>query len=130
MAVSNTLRLLKLPEDVQSALNDRKISEGHARALLGLPTKKSQSAALQTILKNDLNVRQTEDLARKFSGQKSIQKKEIKPISPEIKSLENSLRESLGTKVSVNHGKNGGTVVIHYYSEEELESLINRFKTL
>jgi ParB family transcriptional regulator, chromosome partitioning protein len=130
VAVSNTLRLLKLPEDVQSALNDRKISEGHARALLGLPTKKSQSAALQTILKNDLNVRQTEDLARKFSGQKSIQKKEIKPISPEIKSLENSLRESLGTKVSVNHGKNGGTVVIHYYSEEELESLINRFKTL
>jgi ParB family transcriptional regulator, chromosome partitioning protein len=130
VAISNTLRLIKLPEDVQSALQAGKISEGHARALLGLPSKKSQSAALHTIIKNDLNVRQTEDLARKYSGKKTVQEKEIKTISPEIKALENSLRTSLGTKVSVNHGNNGGTVVIHYYSEEELESLVDRFNTL
>jgi len=130
VAVSNTLRLIKLPEDVQAALQNGKISEGHARALLGLPSKKSQSAALQTILKNDLNVRQTEELARKFSGQKPAQEKEKKTISPEIKALENSLRTSLGTKVSVNHGNNGGTVVIHYYSEEELESLVGRINSL
>ena len=127
VAVSNTLRLLKLPDDVQSALQTGKISEGHARALLGLPSKKSQSAALDTILNNDLNVRQTEDLARKFSGQKPVLEKEKKPVSPEIISLEDTLRTSLGTKVTVNHGTKGGTIVIHYYSEEELESLIDRF---
>ncbi|MDO9545877.1 MAG: ParB/RepB/Spo0J family partition protein [Pelolinea sp.] len=130
VAISNTLRLLKLPDDVQAALHAGKISEGHARALLGLPSKKSQSAALHTILNNELNVRQTEELARKFSGQKPILEKEKNPIPPEIKSLEDSLRASLGTKVTVNHGIKGGTVVIHYYSEEELESLIDRFNNL
>lgn len=130
VAVSNTLRLLKLPDDVQTALQAGKISEGHARALLGLPSKKSQSAALHTILNNYLNVRQTEDLARKFSGEKPKVEKNKRPISPEIKSLEDTLRTALGTKVTVNHGTKGGTVVIHYYSEEELESLIDRFNHL
>jgi ParB family chromosome partitioning protein len=129
-AITNTLRLLKLPDDVQIALHSRKISEGHARALLGLPSKKSQIAVLQTILKNDLNVRQTEDLVRKFSGQKPKAEKGEKAVSPEEKSLEDQLRTLLGTKVTLNHGKKGGTVVIHYYSEEELNALIDRFKKL
>ena len=129
-AITNTLRLLKLPDVVQIALHSMKISEGHARALLGLPSKKSQIAVLQTILKNDLNVRQTEDLVRKFSGQKPKAKKVEKTISPEEKSLEDQLRTLLGTKVTLNHGKKGGTVVIHYYSEEELNALIDRFKKL
>jgi len=129
-AVTNTLRLLKLPENVRTALHSGAISEGHARALLGLPTKQAQTAALQTILKNGLNVRQTEELVRKFSGQKpKTEKKEI-TIPPEVKSLEDKLRTLLGTKVTLKHGKKGGTVVIHYYSEEELNSLINRFKKL
>jgi len=128
--ITNTLRLLKLPDDIQIALHTKKISEGHARALLGLPSKKSQMAVLQTILKNDLNVRQTEDLIRKFSGQKPKTKKEGKAISPEIKSLEDQLRSLLGTKVTLKHGKKGGTVVIHYYSEEELDALVDRFKKL
>jgi ParB family chromosome partitioning protein len=106
-AITNTLRLLKLPDDIQIALHSRKISEGHARALLGLPSKKSQIAVLQTILKNDLNVRQTEDLVRKFSGQKPKAKKEEKAVSPEEKFLEDQLRTLLGTKVTINHGKKG-----------------------
>lgn len=129
-AITNTLRLLKLPDDVQISLHSRKISEGHARALLGLPSKKSQIAVLQTILKNDLNVRQTEDLVRKFSGHKPKADKRGKAVSPEVKSLEDQLRTLLGTKVTLNHGKKGGTVVIHYYSEEELNALIDRFKKL
>ncbi len=129
-AITNTLRLLKLPDDVQISLHSRKISEGHARALLGLPSKKSQIAVLQTILKNDLNVRQTEDLIRKFSGHKPKADKRGKAVSPEVKSLEDQLRTLLGTKVTLNHGKKGGTVVIHYYSEEELDALIDRFKKL
>jgi ParB family chromosome partitioning protein len=129
-AITNTLRLLKLSDDVQIALHSRKISEGHARALLGLPSNKSQIAVLQTILKNDLNVRQTEDLVRKFTGQKPEAVKGKKAVSPELKSLEDQLRTLLGTKVTINHGKKGGTVIIHYYSEEELDTLIDRFKKL
>ncbi len=129
-AITNTLRLLKLPDNVQLALHSGKISEGHARALLGLPSKKSQIAVLQTILNNSLNVRQTEELVRKFSGQKPKVKNGGKAVSPEVKSLEDELRTILGTKVTLNHGKKGGTVVIHYYSEEELNALIDRFKKL
>ena len=129
-AITNTLRLLKLPDDIQIALHSLKISEGHARALLGLPSKKSQIAALQTILIKGLNVRQTEDLVRKFSGQKQKTEKGVKEISPEVKSIEDQLRTLLGTKVTIHNGKRGGTLVIHYYSEEELETLINRFKKL
>jgi ParB family chromosome partitioning protein len=127
-SITNTLRLLKLPDAVQVALNSRKISEGHARALLGLPSKKSQIAVLQTVLNNQLNVRQTEILVRKFSGQKPEIKKTKKIVSPEINSLEDQIRTILGTKVTLNHGKKGGTIVIHYYSEEELNTLIDRFK--
>ncbi len=129
-AITNTLRLLKLPDIVQLALHSGKISEGHARALLGLSSKKSQIAVLQTILNNSLNVRQTEELVRKFSGQKPKVKNGRKAVSPEVKSLEDQLRTLLGTKVTLNHGKKGGTVVIHYYSEEELNALIDRFKKL
>ena len=129
-AITSTLRLLKLPDNVQLALHSGKISEGHARALLGLPSKKSQIAVLQTILNNSLNVRQTEELVRKFSGQKPKVKNGRKAVSPEVKSLEDQLRTLLGTKVTLNHGKKGGTVVIHYYSEEELNALIDRFKKL
>ena len=129
-AITNTLRLLKLPDDVQLALYSGKISEGHARTLLGLTSKKSQSAVLQTILKNSLNVRQVEELVRKLSGQKNKTQHKSETVSPELKSLEDQLRTLLGTKVSLKHGKKGGTVVIHYYSEEELEALFERFKRL
>ena len=69
--VANALRLLKLPQAVQGALAEGRISEGHARALLALPHPQEQEAALETILKNDLNVRQTEELVRRLSGQRA-----------------------------------------------------------
>jgi len=124
VAVTNTIRLLKLPESVQLAVLKEEISEGHARALLALNTRKSQEAALGTILRNELNVRQTEELVRKLSGQKVESGKIKAPKPAEIKSLEDLLRDHLGTKVSVNHSKKGGTIVIHYYSDEELDMLI------
>jgi ParB family transcriptional regulator, chromosome partitioning protein len=124
VAITNTLRLLKLPTSVKQALADGRLSEGHARVLLALPTPQAQSAALQTILKNDLNVRQTEELVRKLAGQKTITPSRPGP-SAEITHLEERLRERLGTKVSLNpRGKSGGTLVIHYYSEEELNALM------
>lgn len=130
-AVTNTLRLLKLPPSVQQALAAGQISEGHARALLALSTPQAQAAALQTILKLGLNVRQTEELARRLSGEKP-------PAAPsaalpaEITALQERLRASLGTRVSLNPRRSGnrlrqgGTLVIHYYSDEELDALVTR----
>jgi ParB family chromosome partitioning protein len=126
-AVTNTIRLLKLPEAARKAIGSGQISEGHGRALLGLSTEKAQLAALQTILKNELNVRQAEELVRKLGGEKPAEGTSKPAKDPEIKEIENTLRSILGTKVTVNHGKKGGTLVIHYYSDEELEALIKRF---
>jgi ParB family chromosome partitioning protein len=119
------LRLLKLPEDVCQSLNRGDISEGHARVLLSLPTPQAQSAALQTILKHELNVRRTEDLVHKLLGQRPTS--EAKPTpQPDVSFLEERLRQRLGTRVSLHPRKKGGTLVIHYYSEEELDALILR----
>ncbi len=126
-SITNTMRLLNLPERVLEAIQDERISEGHARAMLTLETKKSQLAVLEIIIKNHLNVRQTEDLVRKYSGSKPKTVAEKPAISPEVKNYEDKLRGILGTKVTIHHGKKGGTVTIHYYSQEELESLIDQF---
>jgi ParB family transcriptional regulator, chromosome partitioning protein len=124
-SVTNTLRLLKLPQTVQRALAARKISEGHARALLALTTAQAQTAALETILRHDLNVRQTEELVRKLSGEKPTSQPKPAP-PPELVALEERLRSQLGTRVSLNHGQKGGTLVIHYYSDEELDQIVLR----
>ena len=124
-AVTNTLRLLKLPASVQKALAGGHISEGHARALLTLPTTQAQVAALETILRHDLNVRQAEELVRKLSGEKPAPQPKPPP-PPELVALEERLRVQLGTRVSLNQGQKGGTLVIHYYSDEELDNLVRR----
>ena len=125
VAVTNTMRLLKLPEGAKKALAAGEITEGHGRALLGLATTQAQLAALQTIVQNGLNVRQAEELVRKLSGQKppAIPSK---PVDPSVKEIEERLCEKLGTRVTLKHGQKGGTVTIHYYSDEELSGLLNR----
>lgn len=125
-AVANTLRLLKLPKTVQDALSAGKISEGHARALLGLTSTASQLAALNTVLKNELNVRQTEELVRKLSGQKAAPHRSEHSVPAEIKALEEKLALQFGTRVNLHYGPKGGTLVIHYYSDEELDALISQ----
>ena len=125
VAVTNTLRLLKLPDAVKNALIEGRISEGHARSLLALPTPESQTAALRTVIAQDLNVRQTEELVRRLIGEKPIQKPKQATV-PEIAVLEERLRASLGTKVTLRSGRKGGTVTIRYYSNEELDALMAR----
>jgi len=126
VAVTNTLRLLDLSMPVQEALAGAKISEGHARALLGLRSPQAQAAALSTILARDLTVRQTEALVRKLNGEKPVVAPHQSPPA-EIKDLEDRLRQTFGTKVALKRGKRGGTITIHYYSDEELDSLVGRF---
>jgi ParB family chromosome partitioning protein len=124
-AISNSLRLLKLSAGVRDALQKDKISEGHARALLGLPTAQAQTAALQTVLKRNLNVRQTEDLVRRLSGERRRKRSTPQP-SPEIVDIEEKLRQSLGTRVTLKKGPRGGSIIIRFFSDEELDTLINR----
>ena len=128
-AVTNTLRLLDLPDVVQQAVRKNQVSMGHARALLALPNIKAQSSALQTILTKELNVRQTEALVNKLKGKKRPKPPKKDPKSPELKSLEEELQSSLGTKVRLTRSKSGkGTITIHYYSDEEFDTLIDLFR--
>jgi ParB family chromosome partitioning protein len=125
VAVTNTLRLLGLPDVVKQALVDGKITEGHARALLALSTQKAQASAMQTVINLSLSVRQTEELVRKLAGQKPVKAK--KPTrSADVNDVEKRLQHSLGTKVTLKHGKKGGTVTIYYYSGEELDALLEK----
>jgi ParB family chromosome partitioning protein len=124
-AVSNTLRLLNLSKTVQKALSSGEISEGHARALLGLDSAQAQSAALKTINQGGLNVRQTEELVRRLAGKRTTKRDAGPTLSPEEKDLENRLRQALGTKVNLKRSKKGGSIVLHFYSDEELNTLID-----
>jgi len=125
VAVTNTLRLLEASAAVKQALVDGKITEGHARALLALSTSRAQEAALNTVVNLDLSVRQTEALTRKLAGQKPASKKKTGP-SPDVNDVVKRLQNSLGTKVSLKHGKKGGSLTIYYYSNEELDGLLDR----
>ena len=125
VAVTNTMRLLDASAAVKQALVDGRISEGHARALLALSTAKAQEALLNQIINLDLSVRQTEVLTRKYSGQKTATKKKSGP-NADVTDVERRLQSSLGTKVALKHGKRGGTVTIYYYSDEELNSLLEK----
>jgi len=125
VAVTNTLRLLDASAAVKQALVDGKITEGHARALLALSTSRAQEAALNTVINLDLSVRQTEALTRKLAGQKLVSKRKAGP-SPDVSDVEKRLQASLGTKVSLKHGRKGGSVTIYYYSDEELDGLLEK----
>ena len=126
VAVTNTLRLLNLPKNVQDAISSEQISEGHARVLLSLKSSQSQIATLKTIIDQELSVRETEKLVRKLLGARKTPKGKL-PTSPEIKEMEEKLQSRLGTKVTLDHGKNRGKITIYYYSDEELNSLLNTF---
>lgn len=125
VAVTNTIRLLELPDVVKRAVADGTITEGHGRALLGLSNQKAREAAFQTVVNLSLNVRQTEELVRNRSGQKPV--KAFKPRkNADVSDVEKRLQKSLGTKVALKHGKKGGTVTIYYYSNEELDVLLDK----
>jgi ParB family chromosome partitioning protein len=122
--VTNTLRLLEASAAVKQALVNGQITEGHARAMLKLSAK-AQEELLNKIITLDFSVRTTEMLAKKYSGQRPASKRRSSP-SADVTDVERRLRSSLGTKVTLKHGKKGGTVTIYYYSDEELESLLEK----
>ena len=126
VSVTNTLRLLAAPEEIQSALNLGQISEGHARALLGLPTAVDQVAALAIVNERGLTVRQTEDLVRRFTDHPTPPSVERSRPREETH-LEDRFRQALGTNVSFKRGRDGGgSLTIHYDSDEHLNALYGR----
>jgi ParB family transcriptional regulator, chromosome partitioning protein len=123
VTVTNTLRLLRLPAEVKQALADGTLHEGHARALLALPTPEAQLAALKVVIHKALSVRQTEELVRRLLAEPPPKKAE-RPANPETEALEEEFRETLGTKVNLYRSRKGqGRLVIHFYSEEELQAI-------
>ena len=129
VAISNTMRLLNAPDRIRAALAGNQITEGHARALLGLPNATDQLAALDLVIERGLNVRQTEDLVRRW-GLDAAKAKDAseRQRAPEEAQFEEQLRTALGTRVSFRRGAHGqgGTVTIQYFSDEQLQSLYDR----
>lgn len=121
--VANKIRLLSLPVEIQKALIEQRITEGHAKAILAIANPEKQRALFDLILKSNLTVRQTEDKTKEISV-KSY--KRATSVDPEIKKLEEELVGALGTKVRVNKSGDGGKIVIEYYSQEDLTSLLEK----
>ncbi len=124
-AVTNTLRLLKLPEIVQKALLEGNISAGHARALLALGAPQAQAAVLNSILKRQLSVRQTEELVERLKGEKQTIPSQPRS-DPQTLAIEERLQIALGTRVDLNKRRKGWTLTIHSYSDEELNTLLEK----
>ncbi len=125
--VANAVRLLKLPQEIKAYLADETISSGHARAFLGLDTPEEQKAACAKVIKKALSVRETERLVKRVHAQRSKRDAAIKPGSDEelhLGYLEEMLRKFLGTKVRIPKRGRRGRIEIEFYSEEDLERIV------
>jgi len=123
--VANTLRLLELHPAVQDAIAASLITEGHARALGGLPPE-VQAPAVTTVIADDLSVRQTEELVRRLREPRVERTAVAAAADPDVERVEEDLRRSLGTKVRLTRTRRGGRIVIEYFGDEELTRLYQR----
>ena len=125
-AVTNALRLMKLPEEIRSMLEEGVLSAGHARALLALPEEEAMVALARQVKEKGLSVRQVEELAKKASQRGKEEKKSRK--IPYFSEAELALHDHLGRKVSVNGTKKKGVLQIEFYGEEDLKELLKIFQ--
>ncbi|SHJ39408.1 chromosome partitioning protein, ParB family [Geosporobacter subterraneus DSM 17957] len=126
--IANTLRLLNLGEKLKQMVVEDKITSGHARALLRIEDKQQQLETAQKIVENQLSVRETEILVDNIITVKEKKKANNKMKDYHLVSLEDALKSLLGTKVNIVKGKKKGKIEIEYYSDEELERLIELFQ--
>jgi len=128
--VANALRLLRLPVEVQTWVREGRLSVGHAKVILGLEGAGEQTQAAERILKDGLNVRQTEDLVAHWVEQKT--RPTTRPSAPLVRDahvadLQQKLQQRLGTKVELRYRKGQGKVEVRFYSDDELERLLQLF---
>ncbi len=127
-AVTNSMRLLKLTDEVQQMVIEDLISSGHARALLPIEDNDLQIQLATRIMDEKLSVRETEKLVKSILNKKPEKKKEKVENAFVYEEIENKIKEIVGTKVKVNHKPNGkGKIEIEYYSDKELERLLDLF---
>ncbi len=128
-AITNSLRLLGLNNEVKEYVINGFISSGHARALLAIENHELRIEAAKKIIDHDLSVRDTEELVKRYSFPNK--KKRLNQINEEFIEIENRLKNILGTKVILHSNNNKkGKIVIEYYSNDELDRIINKFNTI
>lgn len=134
-AISNTLRLLDLPEEIQKALQFGQITEGHGRALLTIADPNLRHAVFQKVLENKLSVRETEVMSREMESaprveERPVREKEAKQKSADLRALEDTLQQILGTKVVIRTRKtpSKGLIQIHFFSFDDFERIIKVIK--
>ena len=128
-AVANALRLLKLPAEVQNYLRDRRLSVGHAKAILGLARPEEQLLAAQQVIRKNLNVRQTEDLVTHWRDRTAAPTKKaaasaLSASDPHLADLANRLQQRLATKVRLRYHDGRGAIEAFFFSDDELQRLL------
>jgi ParB family chromosome partitioning protein len=125
VVVTNALRILKLPAEVQNFIRDGRLTVGHAKVILGLTNPIQQSEAAERVIKDGLNVRQAEGLIAKWQSRGDTKKAKT-PLTTDahVANLENKIRERLGTKVSLRYAKGKGALEISFFSDAELEGVL------
>lgn len=125
-AITNTLRLLDLDPEVQAAIADGRLTAGHARAIGGLPMSQ-QAHVARTIIDQGFSVRQAEELVRRLREPREAAPAAPRRLpDPDLERVEEELRRRLGTKVTLARSRNGGRIIIEFYSDEELGQLYDR----
>lgn len=137
VAVANTLRLLALPDAIRDGLAAGRITEGHARALLGLPDEEGRLRLYAEVVAGGLTVRETEELVRRLREERPPPSSPTPKTGggraarlgvrdPDLAAVEERLRTALGTQVRLERSRNGGRIVIQFYGDEDLEALLER----
>lgn len=121
-SIANTLRMLNLPEEIQLALMEGKVTEGHGKYLIGLESEAKQLALFRKIVRNGLSVGDTNEEARRMGGTKQYKV----AINYEDKDKEFKLREFFGAKAEIKRKRKGGQIIIDFYSEDELREIIGK----
>jgi ParB family chromosome partitioning protein len=128
-AVANFLRLRQLPDPIKASIQEGKLTMGHARALLGIENSNQQMAAWRAVVRKDLSVRETEDLIRSLKGEKKKSKVSRKSTEDRyLLSLADDLSRHFGTKVVIKQRGQSGRVEIEFYSNDDLDRLIERLR--
>ncbi|MCQ4637451.1 ParB/RepB/Spo0J family partition protein [Anaerovorax odorimutans] len=128
--ITNSLRLLKLPEEVRNFVSEGKLTTGHARAIAGIADKEKQIELAEFTIKGELSVREIEKLIKEEHSPKKRNPRKKAAKSADVKRVEEDLKHIIGTKVTLNQSGRKGKIEIEYYSREELERLIELLKTL
>lgn len=131
VAITNSMRLLKLADEVQTMIVDEMISSGHGRAILGLEDSSKQLAVANQVFDEKLSVRETERLVKQINNPKEIKEKESYRDEFVYTNLENTLKEIIGNNVSIKRkSKDKGKIEIDYYSNEDLERIMDIMKSV